>query len=165
MCPKWWDIPGVTGRLDKWFGELLDELFDDSGPVLLSVWWRWFSVSLLLLLLFLVELDDWWLLASLLVKLLLFVWMELLFRLDDMARPFGINALWWWWWCIAKWLWCKLGGSEAIAAQWERHEIKHVSGWLVFMPIKKLLLSTDYLNSKMRWKDEKRNESDSWLRT
>lgn len=109
-------IPGVAGRLDKWFGELLDELLDESGPVLLSVRWRWFSVSLLLLLLFLVKLVDWWLLVSLLAKLLLFVWMELLFRFDDMAKPFGINALWWWWWCIAKWLWCKLGGSEAIAA-------------------------------------------------
>lgn len=111
--------PGVAGLLDKWFGELLDELFDDRRPVLFSVWWRWFSVSLLLLLLlFLVELVNWWLLVSLLVILLLFVWMVLLFRFDDITNPFGINALWWWWWwCIAKWLWCKLGGSEAIAAQ------------------------------------------------
>lgn len=127
---EWSIVPGVAGRLDKWFGELLDELFDESGPVFLSMWWRWVSVSLLLLLLlllFLVELVDWWLLMSLLAKLLLFVWMELLFRFDDMAKPFGINALWWWWWCMAKWLWCKLGGSEAIAAQlrWKKETRFH----------------------------------------
>lgn len=124
-------LPGVMGRLDKWFGELggmelLDELFDDKVVVLLSIWCRWFSLDtslvLLWLLLLVLLLFVWWWLVCLLFRLLLFVWIELLFRFDDIAKPFGINELWCGWWCIAKWLWCS--NCVGIAVYFSRKATK-----------------------------------------
>lgn len=162
--------------------------------VLLSEWCRWLSfiTSLvllwLLLLAFVFELIAWWWLACLLVKLLLFVWIELLFIFDDIAKPFGINGLWCGWWCIAKWLWCNncVGIADWIQrhkygigkkhTKMNRNETLNFHFWIVVCAISKieiyrtntsydvwpLLTQSEWLNVNINVKKKKTPESNDY---